>query len=189
LSGEFDGNGVLDSTQPENLEIQLQSKASNRVDIDVSSLQQLTDSASAFALAQSAGTITVDVLRMEQVDDEDIKQGLSTYGVFFELTTEDDTNRADELTIEYPLSQRGADVFVTMGEAVTTRKVGGVGGMSQIVHPINVGATKLASQVPDVSAQNLIVVGGPCANQAAAEVMGNPQPCGKDFEPGKVIID
>ena len=35
---------------------------------------------------------------------------------------------------------------------------------------------------------NMIVVGGPCANTVAAEVMGNPTNCAEGFSPGKAMI-
>jgi len=52
------------------------------------------------------------------------------------------------------------------------------------VQRIQVGAAKLASEVSDVMAQNTILVGGPCANTAAAAVLGNPVDCTEGFEPG-----
>jgi len=56
------------------------------------------------------------------------------------------------------------------------------------VQRIDVGATKLASEVPNVNAVNSILVGGPCANAAAAEVMGNPADCTEGFEPGVGMV-
>ena len=40
----------------------------------------------------------------------------------------------------------------------------------------------------DVTAVNAIVVGGPCANSAAATLMGNPENCVAGFEPGKAMV-
>jgi hypothetical protein len=57
-----------------------------------------------------------------------------------------------------------------------------------VVQRIDVGATKLASEISDVQAQNLILVGGPCANAAAATVMGNPTNCEAGFEPGVGMV-
>jgi len=39
-----------------------------------------------------------------------------------------------------------------------------------------------------VSAQNLIVVGGPCVNTVAAELMGSPSDCSEGFTPGVARI-
>ena len=47
---------------------------------------------------------------------------------------------------------------------------------------------KLASEVSDYSNTNLIIVGNPCNNEIAAELMGNPSPCNKDFSRGEGII-
>ena len=56
------------------------------------------------------------------------------------------------------------------------------------VQRIQVGAAKLASEVSDVKAQNTILVGGPCANAAAATVMGNPTDCAAGFTPGEGMV-
>jgi gas vesicle protein len=47
---------------------------------------------------------------------------------------------------------------------------------------------KLDSEISDVNAQNLIVVGGPCVNTVAAELFGNPIDCTIGLEPGQAII-
>ncbi|MFC1647824.1 hypothetical protein ACFL1B_00420 [Nanoarchaeota archaeon] len=41
---------------------------------------------------------------------------------------------------------------------------------------------------PELGAENLIVVGGPCANAVAAELLGYPMPCNDGFEFGKAMI-
>ena len=51
-----------------------------------------------------------------------------------------------------------------------------------------VDATKLDSEVADASAQNLIVVGGPCVNSVAATLLGNPSDCTEGFTPGKARV-
>ena len=51
-----------------------------------------------------------------------------------------------------------------------------------------VDATKLASEIADVEAQNLIVVGGPCVNQVAAQLLGNPADCTEGFTPGEARV-
>ena len=40
-----------------------------------------------------------------------------------------------------------------------------------------------------VTAVNTIIVGGPCANLAAAAVLGNPTDCTKGFTPGEARIE
>ena len=60
--------------------------------------------------------------------------------------------------------------------------------MGKTVTQIEVGSAKLASEVADVTAQNAVVVGGPCANSAAAALMGNPSPCYAGFTDGEAMV-
>jgi S-layer protein (TIGR01564 family) len=52
-------------------------------------------------------------------------------------------------------------------------------------------AAKLDSEIADATAQNLIVIGGPCANKVAATVSGAPYAvagCEAGFTEGKAVI-
>ena len=60
---------------------------------------------------------------------------------------------------------------------------GGPGGAVQI-NPAAVGIGVLDSDVT-LGRGNLIVVGGPCVNTIAAELMDNPTDCAEGFTPGK----
>ncbi len=117
-------------------------------------------------------------------ENEDLYQSLSGYGVFLQLFDSAD-DKAEDLTIEYPLSQRGARVFVTGGLVSTTTVEG---GMTEKVQPLPVGVSKLASEVADITQYNAIVVGGPCANPIAAQLMGNPEPCWESIAKGVAKI-
>ncbi|MBS3102154.1 hypothetical protein J4458_01760 [Candidatus Woesearchaeota archaeon] len=44
---------------------------------------------------------------------------------------------------------------------------------------------KLSSEIIEDLNQNIISVGNPCINEISAKIMGNPEPCGKDFQKGK----
>jgi hypothetical protein len=114
-------------------------------------------------------------------ENEDLEQALSGYGVFLELFDPTTSDEAEDLTIEYPLSQRGARVFVT-GGLVSTSSV--EGGVSEKVQALPVGVSKLASEVSDITQYNAIVVGGPCANPISAQLMGNPEPCWESITNG-----
>jgi hypothetical protein len=97
----------------------------------------------------------------------------------------DDENKRS-VVIEYPSDEVYGNAFVSKaGADVTTTSTG---GESVVVQRIEVGATKLASEVSDVKAQNSILVGGPCANSAAADALGNPADCAAGFEEGKGLI-
>lgn len=186
LASEFDGNGVLDSGLDEVIYFQFFAKSNNEVDVDVPNVQRINDSA-----GLTVSRVNVTTLRMESLDEEDLEQGLSTYGVFFEQTDEDDTDDAEDLTIEYPLSQRGADVFITIGSTATTR-VGPTAGSPVLVNPITVGSAKLASEVAgQETSQNIIAVGGSCINNVVATWMGSATPlCGAEsgLTEGKAVV-
>jgi len=49
-------------------------------------------------------------------------------------------------------------------------------------------APKSSKEISDIGSQNLIVVGGPCANPVAAKLLGNPTDCTAGFKPGKWMI-
>jgi hypothetical protein len=118
-------------------------------------------------------------------ENNDLSQALSGYGAFFELFDPHSGDSAEDLTIEYPLSQRGARVFIT-GGVVSTTSVSAGGG--EKVQPIQIGAAKLASEVSDVTMYNSVVVGGPCANPIAAALLGNPEPCYESVAQNKAMI-
>lgn len=195
LKSEFDGNGLLTSgnrnsslaTSPsEVIFMNFFAVSGNKVNVKVPSPQNVFDQGNRTVIGNN-----VSMLRMETLDEEDLIQGLSTYGVFFEQTDESSTNDANDLTIEYPLSQRGADVFVTIGSTQTSR-VGPTQGGAVVVNPITVGSAKLSSEVSGQEfSQNIVAVGGPCINSVAAKWMGSDSPlCGAEsgLEEGSAVI-
>ena len=122
-------------------------------------------------------------------EDEDYDLGMTTYGVFIKQYNPSG-DEADEVTIEYPLVQRGAQVFVTAGSVEVKESTATSGGTIETttVTPIAIGLAVLDTDAPAIGTENMIVVGGPCANTVAAELMGNPENCAEGFEPGKAII-
>lgn len=111
--------------------------------------------------------------------------GMTDFGI---LVTETDSDDADAktLTFEVPEEQRIAQVFLTMGSV--TASAGG-DNTADKVNPIAVGLAVLDTDADGFyGTENLIVVGGPCANAVAAELLGNPENCGEGFEPGKAVI-
>jgi len=54
--------------------------------------------------------------------------------------------------------------------------------------PIKSRIIMLDTEVDNIKEQNIIIVGGPCVNMAAAEIMGWPLKCDQGFEPGKAKI-
>lgn len=115
----------------------------------------------------------------------EIAQGLTIYGTFLELFDPLTTDTPEELTIEYPLSQRGVQVFVSGGQ-VSSSKVEGTTAERQ--NKIPVGVSKLSSEVGDITQFNAVVVGGPCANPVSARLMNNPEPCWKSVPENQAIV-
>jgi len=113
--------------------------------------------------------------------------GYTTMGTYIDLYSP--TSDPQTLTIDYPTSQRKPQVFVTAG--VTTTSVSEAGTQESVtIQRIEVGATKLASEVAGKeTSQNVIAVGGPCANAAAETLMGlSCEAAATVFEPGKGLI-
>jgi hypothetical protein len=123
-------------------------------------------------------------------NNDELETGYSGYGAFFSLSDPDTTSDAEELTVEYPETQRYAQVFVTAGVVEVAEGAAGESGrlMTSRVNPIAVGLAVLDSEAPALGSTNMIVVGGPCVNTVAAELMGNPVDCAEGFTPGKAVI-
>ncbi len=168
LSKEFDESSV-----DENISVEVTARTSNEIGIaSVSNVSPVTGAGLFFGL-------------FDLEENDDIEQALSGYGVFAELFDPEGDDEAEDLTFEYPLSQRGARVFVTGGIVSTTAVAA---GGAERVQPIQIGAAKLASEVSDVAMYNAIVVGGPCANPIAAALLGNPEPCHESVPQNKAIV-
>jgi hypothetical protein len=89
--------------------------------------------------------------------------------------------------IHYPGGEKHANVFVKSQAAVLSE--GGEGSSYEKVQRIEVGAAVLDTEVGAVADQNTIVIGGPCANALAAELMADSQTaCTDGFEMGKAMI-
>ena len=131
--------------------------------------------------AQTTGQAGTSLSTITPDGETNIAYAYTSYGAF--ITHETPASEPSTLKIEYPKAQREALVYITaMGTTFTTTVATTTDAVT--VQRIDVGATKLASEVPNINAVNSILVGGPCANAAAAEVLGNPADCTEGFEPG-----
>jgi hypothetical protein len=117
--------------------------------------------------------------------DNKVQYGVSKFGTYFER--ERDTNGA-YLDIYYPEDETSYHVFFMPTAATTSTTAGGDTVTYYEYNKIEVGAAKLASEIVSVEAQNLIVVGGPCANSVAAKLSGNPGQCAAGFTEGSAIL-
>jgi len=104
---------------------------------------------------------------------------------------------AQDLTLnQYPRFFVKHNVFTASFIVGDTAAASDVLGLVDIVsslqfkldEKIQTGAGKLASEVDDVREIDAIVVGGPCANAAAALLMDFPEPCMEGFVRGKGFI-
>lgn len=111
----------------------------------------------------------------------EVAYGYTSMGA--KLTFKSPSGDPQELTINYPKEQSLPQVYITSG-AVTS----GSKAVGDLVAVEVVSATKLDSEVSNAAAQNLVVVGGPCVNTIAAELLGNPADCTSGFTPGKARI-
>ncbi|MBN1156033.1 S-layer protein [Candidatus Woesearchaeota archaeon] len=136
---------------------------------------------------QMNSTTAVTGVTLTKVSDDDDKEyeGYSAkYGM--KVHFNQPTSGQRDLILTYPDDQATWAVFYTgaqVSEAATAE-----GTYTEKVVPIPVSASKLASEVADITAQNAIVVGGPCANSASAKLMGNPADCAAGFVEGKAMI-
>ena len=141
----------------------------------------------------TSNEMTLSVTSPSLVDDpdnDDWSRAYTNYGAFFELYSPTSGSAIPELTINYPLVQRSAEVFVTAGTVEVHEGAASGSGTyeSTELNPIAVGLAVLDTNAPAIGTEPMIVVGGPCANTVAAELMGNPENCAEGFEPGKAII-
>ena len=127
---------------------------------------------------------------VDDPDNDDYSHAYSNYGVFFTRYYPSSGTQASEITVDYPLSQKGAQVFVTAGVVEVKEGAATAGGTvsSTTLNPIAVGLAVLDTEAPVLGSENMIVVGGPCVNTVAAALMGNPATCTEGFTPGKAII-
>ncbi len=122
---------------------------------------------------------------VEEPDEDDNNLwGMSDYGVKIHVFDPEGSDDPETLTLEYPLTQRGAHVFVTMGDTKTTKtKSGEVCTVADI--ELN---NLLDSEVSDPTDYNLILVGGPCANNLVSKIAGLPSCTAWTAKPGEAII-
>jgi len=140
------GTGSVD----ENTTIQIVSRTGNEIGLNLSNMSS----------NGGIGSLT------EDADNDDYLYGMTDFGALWTVYDPSSTDNPETLTIEYPLAQRGARVFVTFGETTTTKSAS---GESCTVADLTV-ANLLDADVADASDYNMIVVGGPCANTVAAEL-------------------
>jgi len=96
---------------------------------------------------------------------------------------------------EFPemfIDNGNTDVLVIIGKAAKTEDVIGavdiVVALQYKVRDKKIDVVRLDDEVDAISDQNVIIIGGPCANSAAAKLLGYPINCLEGFELGKGYI-
>jgi len=147
-----------------------------------------------------------DIYGVEDPNDDaflDTEQGSSTYlyedytyndtaakqfGMFAQWDKKGSGNVQTEVSFKIGKTATIGNVFVTSG-AVTSGAAAAGAITTEEVQKIDVGVVKLASEVSDANANNLLLIGGPCANSVARTVMGvTSANCAEGFEAGKAMI-
>ncbi|MDO8480588.1 MAG: hypothetical protein Q7S65_02095 [Nanoarchaeota archaeon] len=129
----------------------------------------------------TAGTVMISL-----DSDDNTKEGQTQWGTFIRQAN---TDSQDRWTFTITETESSPMVYMTAG--VTTVVSGdAVTGDSVIVQRIDVGATKLASEVAGMEmTQNLLLVGGPCANRAVEAASTSFPTCsGWPLAPGQALI-
>ena len=127
-------------------------------------------------------SITGPAWTVADTEDTDVTHGLSAWGSVYKKTAPSSTPAEVELMVPTESSQKVV-AYITSGATSSSTTAGGT------LTPVEVvDATKLDNEVADATAQNLIVVGGPCVNSIAAELLGNPADCTEGFMAGKARI-
>ena len=110
----------------------------------------------------------------------------STYGVRIEDDTEASRDRVD---MRIPFAQLLPQVYVTSGAVSVEARHEEATGDAYDIAPISAGIARLDTDVANTwRNNNVIVVGGPCVNSVAAELMGNPENCAEGFSEGRATI-
>lgn len=92
---------------------------------------------------------------------------------------------SDEFSFWVPSDQVKANAVIASGDSSVG---GGSQGTYDDINPIGVGMGILDEDANLGGATPYIVVGGPCVNTVAAELMGNPASCADGFEEGKAKV-
>ena len=99
-------------------------------------------------------------------DDSDVQMAGTAHGTLVEW---DDADHK-WIKISYPQEEVEVNAFIAPISAQISSSGGAVKSLSLV--KLNVGAARLASEISDVTKDNLILVGGACANAATAAVQG-----------------
>lgn len=131
----------------------------------------------------NSGDWTHQTSNVQSEEDSDTYIKTSDIGSQITYNTND-----NDVTITMPKDETFGNVYIT---PIDSEIMNYIGGQSYTIQKLTPGSAKLDSEIYDVSSQNLISVGGPCANSVTAKIMGLNYPsCGVDstIQPNTAII-
>lgn len=173
------GSGDIDVRVVEN-DISLEDGNQNDVYWDLEAAWDGTDEVDfADPVCNDGAATCTDVYQKSDSSDKTSMQSDSLGAI---ASWDDDDNTGGTLML--PEDQVTAQVFITKVGAVVSSSGAGAVQFQQI----QVGTAKLDSDISDVTAQNLLVVGGPCANSVASTLMGSPADCAAGFQEGEAML-
>jgi hypothetical protein len=177
---ETNGQGSLDiddSLTTANISIAISEK--NRAGADdiadelASTTMTVTAQPNADDEIELDATMAASIASVELEEDSDYAVVVSAIGT--KMTVDDEDGKS--VVIEMPKAEVYGNVFVAPVVAQVSTAEGGA--TAYTLSKLNVGAAKLDSEISSAADSNLIVVGGPCANKIAAQVLGVSYPaCG-----------
>ena len=121
----------------------------------------------------------------ESEDNSDIQYYTTLHGTL--VKADDQDNKY--VIINYPKQEVEINAFIAPVAAQISTSGGNIATVT--LDKINVGAARLASEISDVTKDNLILVGGACANAATATVEGVSQSepdCIAGLQSGEAVI-
>ena len=93
---------------------------------------------------------------------------------------------------DYPnpfVKENALNSIIIVGENAKTGDMIGAIDIATSLGPLfESGIIVLDTEIDNIKEQNIIIVGGPCVNMAAAEIMGWPLKCDQGFDLGKAKI-
>lgn len=123
---------------------------------------------------------------LDDADATDMRRAITPYGSY---VVHNQAASSRQLDLYYPREEMFFNVFLAPVGAEATPGIGEGTVVSERVQRINVGAAILDRDAEALlGSENLIVVGGPCGNTVAAQLMGNPADCTEGFERGRAMI-
>jgi hypothetical protein len=124
----------------------------------------------------------------DQDDGSDTEYTITQYGTYVVADVDD----YSEVKVWLPMDGDYETNYQVVVAPTGARKIITEDGQSiktQSVNPIAVGTAVMDVDINLATTnKNLIVVGGPCINSIAAELMGNPASCSEGFEPATALI-